>query len=132
MALATDRIDILLDADGDISLANGDFVYSTGIDAVVQQVKIALQMIRGEWFLDLDEGIPYFENDYVTEAESLIGNKFDEKRARAAFRDVIVAVPGVVALNQLAISFDGTTRRMSVSFAVKTEFGDSATEEVTP
>jgi hypothetical protein len=130
VALVNDPIDFLLDADGDLTIADGDLVFSTGLAAVVQIVKLAVGLYRGEWFLDLDEGVPYIANDVVTESEALLGSKFNELRARTVFRDAILAAPGVVALTSLAVSFVSATRTMVVEFRVRTEFGDSDTVTV--
>lgn len=130
MALETDPIDLLLDADGDVTIANGDVVFSSGIPAVVQSVRLALNLFRGEWFLNLDEGVPYIANDVVTESEAILGGKYNEIRTRRVFRDAILAAPGVVELTSLAVSFDSATRSLSVQFQVRTEFGVSDSEVV--
>lgn len=131
MALLSDKIDIKLDAaTNDIVLVDGDFVFTTGGEAVVQALRIALQTIRGEWFLDLEEGVPYYEGDTVTAEEALLGQVFDETKALSAFREAILAVPGVSDILSLGVAFDGTSRRMTVEFRVRTVFGDSDTETV--
>jgi len=125
MALSTDPIDLLLDEDGDLVIADGDIAFSRGVDAVVQSVRLCILQGRGEWFLDLDEGVPYFANDVVTEDEALIGGKFSELRARTIFRDAILDAPGVVELLSLAVNFDSATRKLTVECTVRTAFGDT-------
>lgn len=125
MALSTDPIDLLLDANGDLMIADGDIVFSKGLDAVVQSVRLVLNQGRGEWFLDLDEGVPYLSNDDVTEDEALIGSKFDALRARRIFRDAVLGAPGVKELLSLAVTFDSATRKLTVECQVRTAFGDT-------
>lgn len=130
MALETDPIDFLLDEDEDITIENGDVVFSSGIDAVVQSVKLALGLYRGEWFLNRDEGTPWIANDIVPESVAILGGKFNDFRTRTAIRDVILNVPGVVELRSLTAAFDSATRVLSIAFSVRTEFGDSDLETV--
>ena len=54
--------DLLLDITNDLVIESDDFVFARGIDAVTQSCRIALQMFEEEWFLDLDVGIPYWQN----------------------------------------------------------------------
>ena len=116
--LESDLIDVKLDANGDIDLSSGSIQFTNGIDAVVQGIKVRLQTVRGELFLNLDEGVPYYED--------IFGQRFDEPRIRAAFRGVILSAPGVVELLSLNASFDRSTRQLAVTWAVRTEFGDSS------
>jgi hypothetical protein len=113
--LATDPIDLLLDDDGDIVVVE-DLRLSSGVAAVAQGIRIRIQSFRGEWFLDLDDGVPYWQD--------LLGAKFNELRARAAFRDAITSAPGVVQLLSLEVGFDGATRTLTVAWEVRTAFGD--------
>ena len=112
--LATDPIDLLLDSDGDM-VVDSDLHFSTGAEAVAQGIRIRLQMFKGEWFLDLDTGVPYWDD--------LLGAKYNEVRARAAFRDAIVSAPGVDELITLKVTFDGATRTLAVSWEVRCAFG---------
>jgi hypothetical protein len=128
MPLINDPITVALNADGDDVLF--PLRHLSGIDAVVQGIKVRLKTFRGEWFLNLDHGIPYLERDGVSEAEALLGQKFSEPKARSAFRPAILACPGVQEIVSLSITFDSATRTMTVEFSVRTEFGDSFVEEV--
>lgn len=135
MALVTDKIDIKLDTTNDIALVGGDFVWTSGLEGVVQAIKIALQTIRGEWFLDLEQGVPYYAvtidgEEVVSTSEALLGEVFDETKALTAFRTAILAVEHVSEILLLAVSFEGATRAMTVNFRVRTTFGDSDTERV--
>ena len=129
--LSTDPIDLLLDQDGDLVITGGRLQFSTGLTAVVQGIRIRLLTFRGEWFLDLDHGIPYLENDSVDASEAILGQKFNEAKARAAFRDMILSAPGVVEILGLAVKFNRGTRQLDVAFRVRTEFGDSELETLT-
>lgn len=134
MTLKSDRIDFLLDANGDLDVSGGKLHFSTGLQAVAQGVRIRVQMIRGEWFLDQSLGVPLFAGPTVTKAEALLGSKFDKVRAAAAFRDVIAAAPGVTEVLLTEVSFNPKTRKAAVKWRVRCAFGDTVTEStaVTP
>lgn len=119
----TPGVDFLLDIDGDLDLSSGDLRFTTGLQAVAQGIWIRIQMFKGEWFLNLEEGIPYLPNDTVSEADALLGGKFSELRARAAFRKAIAAAPGVQTIDSLAVTFSAATRIMRVDFKVTTVAG---------
>jgi hypothetical protein len=126
--LVNDPIDLLLDTDGDIVVSGGDVVFATGIEAVVQRLRRRLNLFRGEWFLDLDEGVPWVATDLVSESEAILGGKYSELKARTALRTAILSSPGVVELTALDVSFVSQTRTLVVSFRVRTEFGDTDTQ----
>lgn len=132
MALSTDPIDWLLAADGDVSLGptyGADLKWTTGVAAVIQGIRVALQMIRGEWFLDDEEGVPYYERPGVPAADALIGQaRFNELKAIAAFREAIERAPGVNQILKLSVSLNKATRKLSCVWAVRTVFGDSNPE----
>lgn len=125
MALITDRIDIALTTDNALVFVDGDITFSSGVDGVVQDARIALGMIRGEWFADLDEGMPYFERDGVDQAVALLGQKFSEGRIRAAVTEVLRSVPSITEVLSLAITFDRATREVTITWKARTEFGNT-------
>lgn len=123
--LVTDPIDLKVDSNGDLVFENGDIAWTSGLEGVVDQIDLALQSVRGEWFMDLDEGMPYFENDTLPASEALMAQVFDEQKALAAFRTGILEVVGVGEILFLAVDFNGASRTLEVEFRVRTVFGDS-------
>jgi len=121
--LSTDPIDLLLDSSGDL-VVDTDAHFASGIAAIAQGIRIALQMFKGEWFLDLDEGVPYLERSGVAADQALIGQKFNEARALSEFRKAILRAPGVNSIVTLKVALDAA-RLMRVTWAVRTTFGDT-------
>lgn len=121
--LKDDPIDLLLDANGDLVVENGDLVFSRGVAAVAQSIRIAIQLFEGEWFLDLSAGMPWYR--------SILGRRFDETAMRAAFRDAILTAPGVASLTSLTSTLDVAARRLRVSWAAIAEFGDTVADTLT-
>jgi hypothetical protein len=127
MGLTTDIIDWALDANGDIAIGQ-DVSWTTSLAAVVQSCRIALQMIRGEWFLNDSEGVPYWERSGVPAADALLGQPYNQLKATAAFRAALLDVPEVITILALTVSLDKTLRKLSVTWTVRTTFGDTAPE----
>lgn len=113
-------VDFALDTNGDLIIP---LRYTRGLEAVGQGIRIRMQMFKGEWFLNLEEGLPYLENDEVAEADALLGQRFDQVKALAAFRRVLLATPYVESILSLGVSFDGSTRTMRVEWRVKSALG---------
>jgi hypothetical protein len=110
--------DLLLGLDNDLIITN-DLDWSRGIAAVAQSCRIKLQMFRGEWFLDLDEGIPFWDDILGQKAEAAIAV------ARQEFRAALLAIEGVLEISKLEVSFESTTRLMRITWQVRTALGET-------
>lgn len=124
-----DPIDLALDTDGDI-LIDTDLHFSSGVDGVAQAIQIAVSMFAGEWFDDLDEGIPYFLREGVNPGLVILGAKFRAARVLAVFRPVILGVAGVASIDSINATFDRTTRKLTVTWVVRTVFGDTIADSL--
>ncbi len=120
MMLKTDPIDLKFDPTTGELVVTDNIQLSSGVDGVAQSIRQRLQLFQGEWFLNLEEGTPYFTE--------ILGAKFNEAKIRGAIRPVILAAPGVTELLSLAVAFDGATRNLSVSWEVKTVFDDTVAD----
>lgn len=100
-------------------------VWLTGAAGVAQRLLVKLSMFRGEWFLDLDHGVPYLEGNGVPSSQVILGRKFDEPRTRATVRDMILSTPNVGELLQLDVEFDNVTRKLAIRFRVRCVFDDT-------
>jgi hypothetical protein len=123
LQLADQPRDLLLDVDGDLVVKNGGAL-SRGLVAVVQACRIALQLFAGEWFLDLDAGIAYWE--------SILGQKAPVaiQAANIALRQELLKVDDVLAVTRLDISFEARTRVMRVVWQVSTAFGETPIDTI--
>lgn len=95
---------------GDLMLGDdGDEVVLTQLDQeVAQRLFVGLQFFRGEWFMDGEEGVPYFQR-------ILVKNPGD-RVIRAIFSQVILLTEGVDRL--LTFSYDiNPQRQMSLRFS---------------
>lgn len=122
MSVPTGGRDLKIDAiTGDLVLENGDFLWVDGIDAIEQDIRTALQMFLGEWFLDETEGVPYHQ--------SILGQKVSPLIVREIFRQQLLAIPGVLAVVEISASFVGTSRTITIPWKVSTDLGEITGEQ---
>lgn len=126
MTLAsTDPVVRKLTADGDLDLTAGRSQFLSGLDGFVVGANARLKLVRGEWFADRRRGMPYVENAYVDATEAILGQPFDEAKARLAYTAAISETPGFGALLRMELAFLSTTRRLIVTWQARTVFGDT-------
>ena len=129
MPLESEFVDWELDANDNLIIP---IRHISGRKGVAQRIRIALLMIRGEWFRDLDKGMPYFNGPGIDPTIVLLGNKFfDKDLAEAQFRDAISRVPGVGRIDALTLSLDGATRKLAVTWRITPTFDDAPIEDTT-
>jgi hypothetical protein len=129
--LRSDPIDLLVNALTNDVVITTDLALTSGVAGVMQAVRIRLATIAGEWFLDLDLGIPLFERVGVSTARAIFGQKFDQTKAANEFRKAILSTPGIVSVTSLEVTFDGKTRAMTVIWGAQTAFGDTPVDTLT-
>lgn len=112
--------DWLIDKEtGDLVIRNGDFatVEDTATDpaAVAQALRLRLRFFLGEWFLDEEIGVPWFQSILVK------GPRLVE--VREFLRAEILATPDVTELLSMTMNYDNATRKLSVAYKVRTNAG---------
>ncbi len=106
---------------GDLDPVSG---FVSGTQYTAQKIRQVLLLIRGEWFLDLNLGTPWFE-------EILVRNP-NLELIRGIVKNKILSVPGVMAVPVLSLNLDRPTRTLSIDFVAKTTAGSiDQTVEVT-
>jgi hypothetical protein len=122
---STDAVVRKLTADGDLDISAGRSQFLAGIEAFVVGANARMKLVRGELFSDRTRGMPYVENDYVLASAAILGQPFDEGKARLAYTAAIGETPGFGAMLSMAITFNATTRRQAVTWQARTQFGDT-------
>lgn len=118
-------MDILLDpVTHDVVFINGASpVAQSQQDIVAQRLKITLQTFLGEWFLDIDTGIPYFQQ---------ILNKIRSKSTvDTIFQQAILNDPGVVELLSYQSVLEAANRGFHLAFVVRAANGEEIALEFT-
>jgi hypothetical protein len=108
-------MDILLGDNHDIVFVNGSCpVTSNRTEAVAQRLLIKLKTFRGEWFLDTEYGIPYWQR--------ILGRKVSKSAIDNIFQEKILEEKGVSEITSFSSTFEG--RGYSLEFKVKVTSGD--------
>lgn len=102
--------DLLLDENGDLKISYGDLQLTGDENTVKQRIKLALLTFKGEWFLNEDLGIPYYQE--------ILGQKNSLDSIKSIFIDAIQRIDGVKELQSLNIKLDDSSRNILIQFAV--------------
>lgn len=129
--LITEPVGIKLTTTNEIDRTGGRSSLVRGVAGFRQGVHVRMKMVRGELFWNQDAGRPYVaRSGIVTPAQALLGQKFDIEKAKAIFREPIVATPGYLAVLRLDVGFVVATRVMSVAWAARTIWGETPEDEM--
>jgi len=126
-----DLIDFQLEAP--TNGATGDLVFGSDLDLafvsrealVKQSLQIKLSTFQGEWLLDINAGVPYFQ--------SILGGdkKQDLEEVNSLIKAAILEVAEVNRILAYESELVPAPRRLSVSFKVDTTYGPVEVEGVT-
>ena len=106
-----------LDENGDYVLGRRDHFLS-GREAVAQAIKTRILLLLGEWWENVEDGLPLFEKILATFQgnEGLVG-------VDLTLSERIVGTQGVLRILQFDSSLNPSTRVYSASCVVDTEYG---------
>ncbi len=111
--------DLLLDTSThDLKVTGFDLSLVTGIDYIVQKLKIRLLFFLREWFLDTTEGVPYYD-DILVKNPNVVPNIDTILKAH------ILETPGVNELTSYESDYDNALRKLTVTFQCRTDEGDT-------
>jgi hypothetical protein len=103
--------------------SEGDYAINSFISespATIQAVATRLRLFLGEWFLNLNDGVPWFQQVFVKPARL--------SEVDRIIRDTITETEGVEVIDEFDLNFDPNTRKLSCSFKATTIYGDEFTE----
>lgn len=92
---------------------------TTKTEELTQRIKIKLLTFKGEWFLDEDYGIPYFQDIFV---KGITKEGVDD-----IFRIALSNEPDVDSLISYSSEYDNATRHYSLTATVRTTEGEVLT-----
>jgi hypothetical protein len=124
MMLETDPVTLALVGD-DIVFVNGRSSLAAGLDAAVIGATARMRLVYGEWILNRNVGVRWFENDLVPAAQAILGQRFNAIRLRSEMRRAILATPAAIEILRLDVTFDVATRAATVVWRARFEFGDT-------
>lgn len=103
--------DILLTGGGDLAIIDFDLKLTDETNVVAQRVKRALLLFKGEYFLDTDLGMPYYDD--------ILGTKNSIDTLQAIFVNAIREVRGVADVKEFNMAFDNEKRTLSINMTLK-------------
>lgn len=99
----------------DLQITNGDLVLIEDKEALSQYLRQRLQTFLGEWFLNVEEGIPYFQ-EVMSKGTGL-------EAISSIFKKAILETAGVQGLESFEIDFDPVNRTLELEFAAQSVAG---------
>ena len=111
---------------------NGDYVFGSGsnnfvidLEAVAQAVMTRLKLLRGEWWENLEEGLPLWQeilgssgsNEHLTYVDNLITQR-------------IFNTPGVTAILDYEGIWNSSTRQYRFNSKINTSYSETTIEGV--
>jgi hypothetical protein len=125
-------VDLRLDGSGDLDLTNGQLSLTPDLQTVIRQkVQITLRAFRGEYFADINLGVPYLEND--NNSVQLLGDRIPKDIFDTYMREAILSVDGVVSITEYSSEVNNTGESLTIEFSAQIESGDviSTTDTIT-
>lgn len=102
---------------GDLALtADADQDFVAGVEGIASDVKARWQLVKGEYFLDLDEGLDWW---------GIVFRKNPNLQAiREEFIRVALTAPGCVEVIQFDPVLDSSTRTLTATYALRADTGE--------
>lgn len=110
--------DLLLTDDEDLYLSDGADVEFT--DSVIQAIKIRLKWFLGEWKMNTDYGMPYYDEVFIKNPSTAL--------LESRIRKEILTVDEVLTVDSVSVSINKATRKATVTFTVTIEEGSESGE----
>ncbi len=100
---------------GEVVLVNGQFVWLDDDDPnlVAQNIEQRIKSVRGDWYIDLRSGIPWFHG--------ILGEKNGDVLAKRSFRKAIESHPRVKSIDYFKADYNPSTREFTVNWEVLLE-----------
>ena len=108
-----------LDANGDYILGNNAQGFLTGADAVAQAITTNLKLLQAEWWENVDQGLPLFQN--------ILGQPGTPDNIKAAdliIQDNILSTTNVKSIANFQSNY--SNRTYTIQCMVNTTFGSVA------
>lgn len=104
---------------------NGDYSINSFIDksaATIQAVSTRLRLFRGEWFLNILSGVPYYQD--------ILGKNKRLDQIETDLRDTILQTEGVEKLTKFDLDYTSNNRKLALDFSGTTIYDDDGDFEV--
>ena len=103
---------------GDLVIEDNNFVFISGSDRLRQNLLTRLRTYLGEWFLNINMGIPYYQDVFK--------KGLPLAQITGVFKEAIVTTPGVEELLKFDADYTNNNRNLLIDFQVK--YGEETIE----
>jgi hypothetical protein len=108
----------ILDVNGDMQAGKGQQDFTYGAYAVGQAIQTRLKLLKGEWWEDLESGLPLF-NDILGKS----GTTTNITITDSYIKEIILGTKDVTGIEEFTSTFDSTTRVYIFNCKVNTLYG---------
>lgn len=112
-----------LDANHDRMFGGSMRDIAMGSESTEQRLRCELLYILGEWYLDTDGGLQWWQPE-GSDTIPIMGGPRDQRYAESVLKAKILSVPGVARLVSFTLNTNTTTRRATVSAFVIDDDGN--------
>ena len=109
--------------DFDMSFGHGLSDFARDAEAIAQNVRTRLQLLRGEWFLDIDAGVPWLQEIMVKPSNLAL--------AESLIKQTIAETDGITEITNFDLTYDNNIRELSINCTVLNEFNNTQNIKVT-
>jgi hypothetical protein len=114
-----------LDASHDPIWGHGFRDIATTSEATQQRLRCRLLVIQGEWFLDTDAGVPWWQPP-GSDVKPIMGGPRDLQYAESVLKKIILETDGVATLDRFSMHVDAH-RNLTISCSGTTVDGGAFT-----
>jgi len=108
-------MDFKLNTDHDIDITDYAMSVIDGDEAIKQRLLVHLLIFKGEWFLDTDLGIPYYQ--------TIFQKGVSKDTVDAILKREIEGVEGISRITSFTSALNSATREYTCNFVCKTDTG---------
>lgn len=111
----------------DLDFSSNTFRYTVSSQELLRQrIAITLLTYKGEWFANINFGVPYLQTQSV--ARGILG-KVSQALFDSEIKKAILGVEGVSAILRYSSQVSPQERTINIQFTVQTDSGDEVTFE---
>lgn len=104
-----------MDSTGDVAVVNNKIPMVSGASLVQQKVQNVLSTNKGEWFLNLNEGIDF---------DNVLGKGVTEDLVRYEIEQVLLQIDSTFTITEFSCEIDSRSRKVKAKFKAQTNSGE--------
>jgi len=104
--------------DKDITTINNNLRFTENIvELVSQKIENKFLFFKGEWFLNYELGLPYFEEE--GESKNILGKNPNLNYLNSLSLAEINSIEEIEKVNEFILDLDNSTRTLTINFSVQ-------------